>query len=196
MIISQGAFVECTVNERLYADVQTLPSCLVSPPPCILCFSETWLENSDNNVRFLPPGYNGVLSSSRINRRRGQSMIQQFVLVMNLYVPPRMDKTSFLSILNKEMESFTKPKHPIIITGVVNIDISKSKKPTKDYHSTLAGYGFHLTYIVPARVSAETSSRIDHFTVKNIDEVKVKTLVDCFFDHFPLLLDFSILSNV
>ena len=44
-------------------------------------------------------------------------------------------------------------------------------------------------------MSADTSSCIDHFIVKNIDEVNVKTLDDCFIDRFPLLLDFSILGK-
>ena len=63
---------------------------------------------------------------------------KQFLLVMNVYVPPRIDKMAFLSILAKEVESLTKYKYPIIITGDVNIDILKSKKLTKDYFSTLA----------------------------------------------------------
>ena len=208
--------------KKHYADVEALLSCLESPPPRILCFSETWLENSDNNLLYLLPGYNEVISSSRINRRGGGSMIQaghgativtelntsltettvalvqidkQFLLVMNVYVPPRLDKMAFLSIFDKELESLTKYKYPIIITGDVNIDILKTNKLTKDYLSTLAGNGFHQTNNAPTRVSADTSSCIDHFIVKNIDEYNVKTLDDCFTDHFPLLLDFSILGN-
>ena len=45
-------------------------------------------------------------------------------------------------------------------------------------------------------VSVDTSSCIDHFIVKNINEGNVKTVDDCFIDHLPLLLDFSILGNV
>ena len=115
---------------------------------------------------------------------------------MNVHVPPRIDEMGFLSILDKVLESLTKYKYPIIITGDVNIDFLKSNKLTKDYLCTLAGNGFHLTNNALTRVSADTSSCIDHFIVKNIDKVNVKTLDDCFTDHFPLLLDFSILGNV
>ena len=58
------------------ADVEALLSCLESPPPRTLCFSETWLENSENNILSLLCGYNGVISSSRIHRRGGESMVQ------------------------------------------------------------------------------------------------------------------------
>ena len=121
---------------------------------------------------------------------------KQLLLVMNVYATPRTDEMAFLSILDKELESLTKYKYPIIITGDVNIGLLKSNKLTKDYLCTLAGNGFHLTNIAPTRVSADTSSCIDHFIVKNIDDVNVKTLVNCVIDHFPLLLDFSILGNV
>ena len=208
--------------KKHYADVEALLSCLESPPPRSLCFSKIWLENSDNNILYLLPGYSGVISRSRINRREGGSMIpvghgativrelsksltkttvalvqidKQFPLAMNVYVPLRIDKMAFLNILDKELESLTNYKNPIIITGDMNIDILKSNKLTKDYLRTLAGNGFHLTNNAPTRVSADTSSCIDHF-VKNIYEVNVKTLDDCFTDHFPLLLDFSILGNV
>ena len=63
----------------------------------------------------------------------------------------------------------------------------KSNKLIKNYIYTLAGIGFHLTNDAPMRVLADTSSCIDHFIVENIDEVNVKTLDDCFTDHFPLL---------
>ena len=121
---------------------------------------------------------------------------KHFLLVVIVYVPPRIDKMAFLSILDKELESLTNYKYPIIITGDVNIDILKSNKLTKNYLCTLVGNGFHLMDNAPTRVSADTSSRIDHFFVKDIDEVNVKTLDDCFTNHFPLFLDFSILGNV
>ena len=47
---------------------------------------------------------------------------KQFLLVMNVFVPPRIDKMAFLSIVDKELESLTK-NNPIIITGGLNIDI-------------------------------------------------------------------------
>ena len=75
-------------------------------------------------------------------------------------------------------------------------DILKSNELTKDYRCSLADNGLHLTNNAPTRVSADTSSCMDHFIVKNIDEVNVKTLDDCFTDHFPSLLDFSISGNV
>ena len=78
----------------------------------------------------------------------------------------------------------------------MNIDILKSNKLTKDYLFTLAGNSFHLTNNAPTRVSADTGSRIDHFFVRDIHLINVKTLDDCFIDHFPLLQDFSILGNV
>ena len=56
-------------SKKHYADVEALLRCLESPPPRILCFCETWLANSHNNLLYLLPGYNGVISSSRINRR-------------------------------------------------------------------------------------------------------------------------------
>ena len=115
---------------------------------------------------------------------------------MNVYVPLRIDKMAFLSILDKNLESLTKYKNPVIITGHVNIDILKSNKLTQDCLCTLAGNAFHLTNIAPIRVSADTSSWINHFNVKEIDEVNLKTLDDGFTDHFPLLLGFSILENV
>ena len=62
--------------KKHYADVEALLSGLESPQPRILCFSETWLEDSDNNLLYQLPGYNGVISSSRITRRGGGSMIQ------------------------------------------------------------------------------------------------------------------------
>ena len=55
--------------KKHYADVEAFLSCLESPPPRISCFSDTWLENIHNNVLYLLPGYNGVVSSSRINRK-------------------------------------------------------------------------------------------------------------------------------
>ena len=78
----------------------------------------------------------------------------------------------------------------------MNIDILKSNKLTKSYLCTLAGNSFHLTNNAPTRVSADTSSCIDHFIGKNIDEVDVKRLDDCFTDQFLLLLNFYILRNV
>ena len=93
---------------------------------------------------------------------------KQFLLVTKVYVPARIDKMASLSILDKEMESLTKYKYPIIITGDVNIDnLKKSNRLTKDYLCTLAGNGSHLTKKSPTRVSADTSSCIDHFIVKN-----------------------------
>ena len=209
--------------KKHYADVEALLSCLEFPPPRILGFSEAWLKNSDNNVLYLLSGYNGVLSSGRINRKGGGSLIQvghgaiivrelntsltettvalvqidtQLLLVMNVYEPPRIDNLTFLSILDKELELLIEYKYPIIITGDMNIDILKSNKLTKDYLCTLAGNGFHLTNNAPMPVSVDTSSCIDHFIVKSIDEGNVETVDDCFTDHFPLLLDFSILGNV
>ena len=35
---------------------------------------------------------------------------EQLLLVMNVYVPPRIDKMAFQSILDKELESLTKYK--------------------------------------------------------------------------------------
>ena len=58
---------------------------------------------------------------------------KQFILIKNIYVPPQLDKMEFMSILDKELESLTKCKYPIIIRGDVNIDILKSNKMTKDY---------------------------------------------------------------
>ena len=120
---------------------------------------------------------------------------KQFFLVMNVYVPPRIDKIACLSILDKELESLTKNRYPVIIAGDVDIDISKIRKLKKDYLCTLAGNGFHLTNNTPKRVLADTRSCFDYF-VKNIDEVNVKTLDDCFTDVVPLLLDFSIIGDV
>ena len=146
-------------SKKHYADVEALFTCLESPPPRILCFSETWWENSDKNVLYLLPEYNGVISRSRIRRMGGRPMIQvglgativrelntsltdttvasvqideQFLRVMSVYVRPGIDKLAFLTILDKELESLTKYKYPIIITGDLNIDILKSNKLTKD----------------------------------------------------------------
>ena len=209
--------------KKHYADVEAFLSCLESPPPRILCFSETWLENIHNSILYLLPRYNGVIISCRINQKGKGSLIQvghgatvvrelntrltettvalvpiekKFFLVMIAYVPPRIDKMAFLSILDKELELLTEYKNPIIVTVDVNLDILKSSKLTKDYLCTLAGNGFHLTNNAPRRDSADTSSWINHFIVKDINEVNVKTLDDCFTDHFPLLLDLSILRNV
>ena len=60
----------------------------------------------------------------------------------------------------------------------------------------MAGNGFDLTNTAPTQDSADTSSCIDHIIVKKIDELNVETLDDFYTDHFPLLLDFSILGNV
>ena len=38
--------------KKYYGDVEALLNCLKSPPPRFLCFSETSLENSDNNVLY------------------------------------------------------------------------------------------------------------------------------------------------
>ena len=67
---------------------------------------------------------------------------------------------------------------------------------TKDFLCILAGSGFHLTNNALTRVSADTSPCIDDLIVKNLDEPNMETPDDCFTDHFPLLLDFSILQNV
>ena len=115
---------------------------------------------------------------------------------MIVYVTLRIDKMALLSTFDEELESLIQNENPIIITGDLNIDILKSNKLTKDYLCTLAGISFHLTINAPTQVVAFTSSCIDHNIVKNIGEVIVKTLDDCFTDHFQLFLDFSILGNV
>ena len=121
---------------------------------------------------------------------------KQFLLVMNVSVPMRLDKMAFLSILDKELESLTKYKHPIIITGDVNFDILKRIRQAKDYLCVSAANDFHLTNNALTRVSADTSSCIDHFVVQNIHELNVETLDHCYTDQFPLLLDFSLLQNI
>ena len=85
---------------------------------------------------------------------------------------------AFLSILDNKLESLTKYKYPIVITGDLKIDILKSDKLSKKYLCTLAGNGFHLTNIAPTRDLVDTSSSIDHIIVKKIDGVNLKTLDD------------------
>ena len=67
---------------------------------------------------------------------------KQFLLVMSVYVSARIDQTVFLSILDKELESLTKYKYPIIITVDLKIDILKIAKLTKHSLCTLAGNVF------------------------------------------------------
>ena len=122
--------------------------------------------------------------------------VKQLLLVINVFVPLRTDKMAFTSILHKELESLTFYKCPISTTGGLNIDILKSNKLTKDSLCNLFGNSFHLTIIAPMRGSAEKNSCIDNIIVENIVEVMVKTLDDCFTDHFLLLLVFSIIGNV
>ena len=44
---------------------------------------------------------------------------KQFLLAMKVNVPRRINKMAFLSILDKELESLTKNKYPIVITSDV-----------------------------------------------------------------------------
>ena len=57
---------------------------------------------------------------------------KQFLWVMDVYVPPPLEKMAFLSIPDEQLESLTKYKAPIIITGDVKIDFLKSNKLTKE----------------------------------------------------------------
>ena len=82
---------------------------------------------------------------------------KQFLPVINGYVPLHIEKMALLSILDNELESLTKYRYPIIITGDLKIDILKRNKPTKDYLCTLAGNGFHLTNNAPTRDLAENA---------------------------------------
>ena len=183
-------------------------------------FSEAWLENSDKDILYQLPRYNGVISSSHINRRGGWSRFQvkhgattvrdlktslselivasvqinkQFLLIMNIYVPLRKDKMAFLSIFDKEVESLTQCEYPTIITGDLNINNLKNIRLTKDCLCTLASNGFHLT---KNAILDGYSSRIDLNIVKDMNEVNLKTLDYCLTDHFPLLFDSCILRNV
>lgn len=91
--------------------------------------------------------------------------------IFAIYRPPSTNVMNFIAELNDFLCFGSKVEFNMLI-GDINIDIKKSDIVTNTYINALSSKGF-ISYInSPTRVSAESSSCLDHVFIKKMDHFK------------------------
>ncbi len=194
-------------------DLEALLSNLESPPS-IVCLTETWLNNDDDEQGFRVSGYKSVISKPRGSRGGGvmvqctqeievleelpcelnESLLLQIRVKMNIFLllviynPPRSDKMEFIENLNCFLETFS-PQKRVIVCGDINIDVLKNNVASLYYQDTIASNGFEFLIKRATRVGSTNDSCLDHVFVRNVYTEEAIVLENqSFSDHFPVQL--------
>ena len=191
-------------------ELEALVYSLESPP--ILCLSETWLTENDDNKCYLIDGYNKFATCNRkmIQIRKDFKLIKQISTTLEecilvviekdnyqfkvavIYNPPRINKLRFIDTFENFLEENYSPSTPFIICGDINIDISKINQLSNNYMNCIFANGFELGDTKATRVTQTSNTCLDHFIYQNLNEAYQHTLeYQNFSDHFPVLLQWT-----
>ena len=207
--------------KKHHEDIEALLS-LESPTINVLCFTETWLTETDNEKMFSFKGFNTIFSNNR-KTRGGGTMIQlgenvnlieplstslpeslaalvevfgNKIIILVVYVPPTYEKKLFVDELDRELELFSHYKIPVILTGDFNINVLIENNLTRSYLNTITANGFELLNKNETRITGKNGTCIDHMIACNIRNPSIRTLEnECFSDHCPIILQFSLTEN-
>ena len=106
-----------------------------------------------------------------------------------VYYPPRTNKLQFVNQLEDFLEMNNSTSEKVLICGDFNINTLLDNQLSTNYINGIISNGFEIFGIEPTRVSATSSTCIDHFIYKNLSDAKTKVMqYEEIADHYPILI--------
>jgi len=113
-----------------------------------------------------------------------------------IYRHPNQQIEDYKQQIDTVLSKLANQNYPSIIAGDINIDLTKcnDNKATAEYVDTLLTNNFMPTITLPARITSQTATLIDHIYysggTKNSDSIKVKrgNFINNISDHLPIYL--------
>ncbi|KAH9376869.1 hypothetical protein HPB48_002815 [Haemaphysalis longicornis] len=104
-----------------------------------------------------------------------------------VYRPPGSQVQTFMSKMEDVLQYFANNSCKAIICGDFNLNTANNMNT--EYQTLLSSYGFQNHIVNPTRVSANTSSIIDHI-LSNYDDncVQAGVITEDITDHYPTFL--------
>ena len=190
----------------------------------ILCFSETWLSESEAHLYDLPNYF--TVPSFRQSRGGGTSIYIKNnikytarhdiknelwndkvfeitiieitnILIACIYRSPSSPISSFLKSLETLFYKATKERKTLLICGDLNIDTLKSSHPnTQDFLTTLSTSNFVNLIDLPTRVSNHSTSSIDKIIINDPNKIHSVGIIELdISDHFAVYANLSLDSS-
>ena len=132
----------------------------------------------------------------------GGSSINKDLIVTAIYRQPNSDNLeTFLSCIERLLDSVDKPKNEIIVTGDMNLDLLKyeSHLPTSRYLDIMTTHRMLPRIVRPTRIKNKSATLIDHVFTRNNTLYPVCGIIDTelagncgYTDHKPV---FAILKS-
>ena len=109
-------------------------------------------------------------------------------LLCLVYRPPN-SLIEWIDEFEKELTTAVNYNSDVILVGDFNIDLLKSNRKPLKWQSLLETYNLHQIIKEATRVTADSSTLIDHIYVTNLDMILESHVAKCSLsDHYPVCL--------
>ena len=109
-----------------------------------------------------------------------------FELIFHImYRPPSTKNSNFLVLFDELLEQLEVGNKNMILCGDFNKNISGNNNQLKNYKNLLENLGLQVNNLEPTRVTATTSTCVDHMISNS--QYENKTIESNISDHFPIL---------
>ena len=106
-----------------------------------------------------------------------------------VYNPSRTNKLQLGNQLEDFLEMNNSTSEKVLICGDFNINTLLDNQLSVNYINSIISNGFEIFGIEPTRVSATSSTCIDHFIYKNLSDARTKVMqYEEIADHYPILI--------
>ena len=92
------------------------------------------------------------------------------------YNAPRTNKLQFVNQLEDFLEGNNSTSEKVLTCGDFNLNTLQENQLSANYINSIISYGFEVFVIEATRVSATSSTCIDHFIYKNLSNARTKVM--------------------